>query len=162
MSAEKTPSGNPDELEELASAIGGLLLNTLPEAFHIDQAEANAIVMDTFVLWLSEKKVGALPADWITVAACSDASALQRARNAERTAAPGGTHVFPADSPFAKAMNALSEPERRALHLILGERKTYWDIARDLNVTQIYARRIVRGAVDKLRRYAREADEARR
>lgn len=150
MTAEDPRAVSGHDVEQLYAVIGGLLRRTLPSLFDIGPEEAEAAVWETFICYLTSRPP-IQPADWITAGAIDEARA-QRSHSGVPLVAPPD----PASTPFQRAMASLSERERAAVELALRRDMPPEAIAEALDITPLYARKLVDRATDKLRKHLEE------
>lgn len=145
-------------LDELCASIGDLLVRTLPRLFGISEKEAELTVFDAISAYIASAPPDSDASKWIAAAACTQALGLQRAR-IPAAAPPADPRDAEAEVArqilYARGLHRLTSREREALALRVAERQTYWAIAAAMDITPTYAKKLVRRAAEKLRRYAR-------
>jgi DNA-directed RNA polymerase specialized sigma subunit len=117
------------ELEELYRSIGSVLLRTLADMYGISREEAERIVGEVFMMYVSTSEPGGDPASWIHLAVHAEAARYRR----------------------SVALAALPEDAREALRLRFQEKRTYPEIAAALGVTKRFAEKLVAKALAELR-----------
>ena len=142
-----------DVAAEVAIVTGKLLVETLPERFGIPQETANAVVLEAVMAWLASGVLDAPPAQFVYRAAVGALCEQAAEENARPAPFPPREAPNAATSMFERAAAFLNAVEREALRLLLVEKKSYREIAAEMNVTVRYAKRLAEGAADKVRRH---------
>lgn len=127
----------------------GLLLRLFTRKLGIPEAEAEQLVYDTFFAFQGVDRPPPDTRAWLIGAACSRAAAYLQAPP-ERVASE-----FAETLRYRQALELLSPRAREALRLYY-EKKTYAEIAAELGIATFAAKRIVKTAAAKVRKWMRE------
>lgn len=144
-------SGEPEQ-EALYETLGGLLQRMVMRQFQVSPEDAQSLVRETFIVF-SEMNVARSEAqEWLTGAVCSSAKAYMQRRG---LVAPEDVtereREIRRELAHRDALAMLPSQDREALRLRFEERKTYPEIAAELDVSVEAAQRIVARAAAKLR-----------
>jgi DNA-directed RNA polymerase specialized sigma24 family protein len=150
-----------DELDDLYAALSPSLRRTLAFSFPISDMEAQAVVLEAFLGCLTFMPPGWEPSDWITRLACENARGLALAQAGppalpEPPEPPGAERSLELYVLYERALGTLPGKQRQALTMLLIESKSYFEIAAELDVTVVYAKKLIRAAAAHLRKWAKE------
>jgi RNA polymerase sigma factor (sigma-70 family) len=138
------------EIEQLERDLRPCLLRTMTASFGVPDADAEMLLSDVFVAFLTASAMVSEPRGWLIAEACRVASAYRR-----RAAPPDATaeELQAVDDGLLvrEAMALLPTRAREALRLRFRELWSYDEIAAELNVVTPYAKSLVRKALEKLR-----------
>jgi DNA-directed RNA polymerase specialized sigma24 family protein len=141
-------SAQAEGIADLYSRFGPFLLRILMRQFSIPADEAEALLPPIFII---------LPADvadqekWLIAATCNSARAWQQQRGRDRGEIPAGPSGATAEEIAAangllsatRALAAMPPQGREAVRLRFREKKTYAEIAAELDISEFYAQRLI-------------------
>lgn len=150
-------------IELLYEMFGGLLLRTMSARFGVPADDADSLVHDVFIAYLSARGGVTDTKGWLIATACQSAMAWRNVHPMPESGRSGNDAT-------AEELNALREvlmlqeaiallPERAraAVRLRLTMHMSYADIATELDMSQYYAKAAVKKAVAKLRSLRRDS-----
>ena len=144
-------------IERLYESLGGMLQRTLTNRFHVPTQDAEKLVYEVFAVYVTLGETVKDPEGWLIAATCESGVAWQR-RHAMTPSPEADTEelrklrkllVLP------EALAALPEPVREMVRLRFAEKRTYEEIAAEMDVPAFYAKVAVKKAMATLRKIAR-------
>lgn len=144
-----------DEIERLHQSLVRVLGGTLTRDFCLSEAEANDLVQQALCAYLQLTVSTSEAEAWLISVVCSRAEALYRQRaGASAVPVPGATQESTRTREVLEVMRgleALPANAQKAVRLRIHERRSFEDIADELNVSVKYARHLVATSLKKLR-----------
>lgn len=148
------------ERETLYETLGGVLQRTLTRAFGLPPQDAESLVYETFIVYFG---MDVPPHDfraWLIAAACRSAKAhLVRRGLASGDDTTSQTRDAESFLLHREALDLLPARAREALRLRFAERRSYAEIAAELDVSVFAAERIVAKAAARLRSVMRSKQD---
>ena len=140
-----------DHADRVYREIGGRLLRVLVEDLGVPADDAEAVLTDAFIAYITTNVDVHDPQGWLTAAALTAGKAYLDSR------ALGAAIVSGANDPrtIREALTFLPASAREALRLRLIERHSYAEIANALDVHVYYAQKLVAKAVASVRDHVR-------
>lgn len=142
-------------LRVLYETLGSELQRFVARKFGVPPEAAESLVYEAFVKVVDERPDDAKA--WLIGAACRGAKAWLQRRGLALTDSPDDAREIENLLFYREAQALLPERAREALRLRFQERRTYDEIAAELDVAAHYAEKLVAKAVAKLRQAVRQS-----
>jgi len=144
----------------LYETLGGMLQSLLTRKFGLPPEVAEMLVLETFKNYCGEEDGRPHDANaWLIGAACHSAKAYLQRRGLAITDTADDEREIENLLFHREALDALPKAAREALWLRFRLRRTYDEIAAELDVSSYYAEQLVAKAGAKLRKVIREMRE---
>jgi RNA polymerase sigma factor (sigma-70 family) len=147
----RNASAAEERVDRLYEQCGGVLKKALLESFGIEANEAEVLLEDALRVTLTKSVADER---WVIAAVCRRAARRVRVAFDAKIPPDASAAELAAleEVIFLRAgMATLPEPAQEALRLRFDERRTYAEIAEQLQVSTRYVHRLVQGSLERLR-----------